>query len=363
MQRLTFLLLVASSWLSSTYSSAQESIAPSSVGVKGSAERQTASEQPSDLDLLATVRSSYINAGMFLYPLKCDGDGNVYLRNLTSGVPAIHKLDAKGKEAAVFQPTSEQPKLTPMKAGDFSVSSGGYVYQIVAPREVRWYHVFSYSPDGALRSYAKLSTGFPWIPSQVAAFPSGNMLVTGQEYEADRLAAKWPFNGIFSPDGTLLKEIKLQDDDAIHDMAARGDERVVSPDAPTFNDAVGLGQLDAANDGNVYLMRRLSPAILYAISPEGKVLRRFTVDAGSTNYLPFGMHISGNRIAVHFVEPQNGDQVIKIVDLEGRLLATYHLGNTSPLGHALTCYSANPERFTFLGEADRMLTLTTAGPR
>ena len=115
----------------------------------------------------------------------------------------------------------------------------------------------------------------------MAVFPSGNLLISGLEYDHDRKnSVMWPFTGIFGSDGALLKEVKLEDDDAIHDMALSGDQRVSSFTNPSANHAVEFSKMEAGADGNIFLMRWLTPAIFYAISPGGAVVRRFTVDPG-----------------------------------------------------------------------------------
>jgi hypothetical protein len=249
----------------------------------------------------------------------------------------------------------------------FWVGKEGYVYQLVSSWGDRRFHVFVYRPDGSLKSDIVLEAGFAWVPDLVAAFPSGNLLVTGREYDSDRKnPVKWPFTGVFAPDGSLVKEVKLEDDEMIHDMAAVGDSRVARPESPGGNLAVQLGEMDAASDGNIYLMRYLSPAIVYSISPEGKVLRRFTVDAGEPSYVPSGMHIAGNKIAMEFFQPQEGNPVIKIVDLEGAEFATYRVGPDARIGAAFACYTSNPDRFVFLGGGDDEnppIAVNTVGPR
>ncbi len=129
-----------------------------------------------------------------------------------------------------------------------------------------------------------------------------------------------------------------------------GDSRVVSPEAPTVNNAIGLGEMDVAEDGNVYLMRRLSPAILYAISPTGDVIRRFTVDPGEPNYMPGSLHVSGKEIAIQFYRPQGSDQLIKVVDLTGQELKSIHIDKSDSMGFGFACYSEHPRTFTYLGE-------------
>jgi hypothetical protein len=363
MHRSVFLLLlwIAGS-LSPTNSFAQSSVVLPSAASSGATSAKThdvAGQLPA-LTLRETVKTAYVNAGMLYLPAKCDRDGNVYLRDMShDGVHAIHKLNAGGKQVALFQPDLPTAGSKPVAEGYFSVGKDDYVYELVGSWEDKRNHVLIYKPDGSLKTDIKLQTGFPWIPAQVAAFPSGNLLVTGLEYDHDRKnPVKLPFTGVFGPDGSLLKEVKLEDDAVIHDMAAVGDSRVTGLEGRD-NYAVGLGDMDAANDGNIYLMRRLSPAIVYAISPEGEVVRRFTVEAGQRDSMPESMHIAGNRIAVEFYE------LIKIVDLEGRELASY-VPHELPLEFPLACYSAKPERFTFLGDGDvdnPRVTLNVGEPR
>jgi hypothetical protein len=183
------------------------------------------------------------------------------------------------------------------------------------------------------------------------------MLIMGSEYDKDRTAAMWPFTGIFASNGSLLKEVKLEDDETIHDMAAAGDERVSVPGIPQSNRALANTQIEMAADGNGYLMRWTNPAIIYAISPGGEVVRRIKVDPGDAAYGPGTMHVFRNRIAVMFIEPNTFEKIMKIVDLEGHELATYNevRANGKPqalLTGAFYCYTENPTRFTFLGAND-----------
>ena len=212
-----------------------------------------------------------------------------------------------------------------------------------------------------------MQPGFPFSPSKIAVFQNGDLLVTGLEYDKYRNnKTMWPFTGIFSSDGTLRRELTLKDDQEIHDMAASGDPKVTSPEAPSINYAVGRGEAETGPDGNVYLMRRLAHAIFYAISTGGSV-RRFEVDPGRDDFMPESMHISGNRIAVMFWQPQTYEQIIKVVDLNGRTVATHYepaaKDGEQPLGLGFACYTQNPERFTFLETTDdNRVALITATP-
>jgi hypothetical protein len=317
------------------------------------------------LVLASTLKAPAELAGTFFDPLKCDQDGNLYLRLYTDTITAIHKLNPKGERVAIFEPGSATSDLKVDFGLYFSVAPDGYLYQLTFVQEMTRY-VFIYKSDGSYKSMIKLQPGFPWNPTQVAPFAGGNILVSGLEYDKDPNSPMWPFTGIFSSDGTLLKEIKLEDDEEIHDLAASGDPHVVPPGHPSSNQAVSLGAMELAADGNIYLMRRLSPAIFYAVSPGGEVVRRFIVDPGQPDYLPDSMHIAGSTIATQFTRSLGGQKLFKIVDLEGHEIATYDdpKGNEkTSLGSAFICYSTNPERFTYLGMTDdAILTLKIAEP-
>lgn len=302
---------------------------------------------------IETIRAPSEVAEALAGPPNCDAEGNLYLKTTPDGINAIHKLDANGRRIALFQPRSAGLQID--FSAYFSIAPDGDVYELVYPHEISRY-VLVYDARGTLKSTIKLQPGFAFMPYRLAVFPSGDLFVTGMEYDKDRNnRVMWPFNGVFSNDGLLRKELVLEDDEMIHSMGASGDPRVTSAGNPSSNHAVTWGAAETGPDGNVYLMRRLSPAIFYAVSVGGKVVRRFTVDPGKEDFMPFTMHLAGDRIAVLFHEPQTGEEIIKVVDLKGREIATYDepvVNGEQPLGLAFVCYGHNPERFTFLETAD-----------
>jgi hypothetical protein len=107
---------------------------------------------------------------------------------------------------------------------------------------------------------------------------------------------KWPFTGIFSDDGTLLRQITLKDDEQIRKMAAAGDPAVVLKGHNNGNIEIRLGEAVAAGDGNVYVMRKLSAFTVYVISPGGDVIRQFRIDPGSLDFQPLSLQVAGNRM-------------------------------------------------------------------
>ena len=74
--------------------------------------------------------------------------------------------------------------------------------------------------------------------------------------------------------------------------------------------------------------------------------------------MPIAMRIADNRIALLFTQRQTFEKIMKVVDLEGKELATYDelrehgKPKLGTLGSAFACYTLHPERFTFLLTAD-----------
>jgi hypothetical protein len=306
-------------------------------------------------------------------PLRCDSDGNLYLMNQVDAVSAIHKFNSKGQQVALFQ-SAAATDVKIATAAHFSVSKDGDVYQLAFkemgggyPRGVldQHAHVLIFGKDGRYKSSIKLGTEFGWLPLQVAPFASGDFLIVGVRDDAQNKRHRQPFTGIFSSNGSLIKLVKLEDDGKLNSMAISGDQHVVSPDHPFNNFAVERGALQLAGDGNVYVMRRVSPAIVYAITAGGAVLRRFTVDPGEPNYVPISMHIDRYRIAILFQEPQTRDKTIRIVDLEGNDVNTYRIPyqqGSVALGTSMICYTEVPERFTFVSMKGDKLAFKFAEP-
>lgn len=309
------------------------------------------------LRIVDTVVSKSEMAEGFVQPFQCDVSGNIYLMGGVAATSGIRKVNLKGERVATFTASSASD-LQVQLAAFFSVTPDGEVYQLAYLQRSLVRVVLVYDRDGTYKKHIKLRTGFDWTPSQVVAFASGDLLVAGLADDPDpHVRVKEPFTAILSADGSMVKQIALTDDKEIHDMAVAGDSHVVPPDSPTTSMAVMGGQMEAAEDGNVYLMRRLSPAIFYAISPGGEVVKRFTVDGPDTGFSPVGMHIAGRRIGVLFWDQQARQKLIKILDLDGHLIATYDdpvVNGREPLSPAFGCYMLDQhERFLFLHTGDK----------
>ena len=355
MWKLGFALLLVS-LATSLECRAQAASAPKAVAKKVDKQSSTGHLVPVETVVTATEMG-----GLFDEPSACDSDGNLYLQSEHLGTSGVRKINAKGERTVLFRPDAN-PVFRLDGVGYFAVTPGGELYQFVFPHEITRY-VMVFKPDGTYKSIIKMQPGLGWVPSTLAVFPSGDLLASGLMYDRDKNNhVMRPFTGIFSSDGALLKEVTLKDDDALPNMAASGDARVSSTTDPSANKAVELGQTQAAEDGNVYLMRWITPTIFYAISPGGEVIRRFMVDPGDEGFKPVSMHVAGTRIAVLFFDEHSKEMRMKIVDLEGHEIVTYDEASVDGkprndhLGLAFVCYTANPQRFTFLtsGDGDRV---------
>src|ERR1039458_2777477 len=324
------------------------------------------SEKPTDLEVTKTIKASEI-ATDFELPITCDRSGNVYLKSESDGVSEVRKITTTGIRATTFSGAS-CPDIKVQVAAGLFVSSDERLYQVVYPAEGRYRYVLMFNRDGTCRSEVKLDTPFSFVPYQIVVFPSGTMLAAGLRWSADReVKAMWPFTALFSSNGSIVKELVLPDDVAIHKLGAEGDPRVTRPTNPSSNSAVARGAMRLGSDGNAYLMRRLSPAIVYSISESGSVVRRFTVDPGDPGFMPSSMQTAGDRLVVLFRNAQSNRTLLKVVDLAGHDAAEYvdpMDGGRPHLGLAFACYSNSPDRFTFLSTFDDdRLGLVTAEPR
>ena len=324
------------------------------------ANKKTAPETSApSLKIVKKIEANEFATNVSGFP-SCDDDGNIYILSNYGASSAIGKYSEKGERVALFRADS----VTDLKLDfgwNFSVSRDGIVRQIIYVQDSgkRW--VATFAKDGTYKSKARLDSPFEINASEVVAFLSGDLLATGVRNSNNPDLKGSAFTGIFSSNGVFLKELTLSDDKSIHDMWASGDKQVVSsPGAPT-NTAVERGSLEIGEDGNAYIMRRLSPAIFYVVSPGGALQRRFTVDPGENkrNYVPIRMHASHRRIAILFYEAATRNLLMKIVDLEGNPVATYDDPSVSVGGKPLTlgvsfvCFQGAPERYTFLGVTDQ----------
>lgn len=317
------------------------------------------------LSVTDTIKLIGVDTGMLAGEPTCDTEANVYLRNDIDLQSSIHKLSLKGEKKAEFLPVSstDLPNLPPelAHAGKFWVTEDGDLYlEIMASWDEHDFLLFD--KDGTYKSKVELENGSMWHVNQFALFPSGEFLVTGDKWQKPEQNYA-PFTAIFSSRGTFLKELSLEDDNKIYRYTVSKDSDFVNQYGN--NRAINRGEMRAGADGNLYLMRWLSPPVIYAISPGGEVVRRFTVRPDDSRMMPSNMRIAGDSIAIEFRSSDTKKQLIKVVDLDGKEKATYDWPELDgkPLWQSV-CYMQDPERFVFLDAAkDDTRVLRIAEPR
>jgi hypothetical protein len=321
--------------------------------------------QHSSLSVVETIKITGIDAELLSAKPQCDAEGNFYLQNDVTFQSPIHKVNLKGEKTADFLPSSstDLPNLPPAlaHAETFWVTEDGQLYLHIMASMTE-HDLLVFGKDGTYKSKVALDNGTLWQLKKFAVFSSGDFLITGEKWQKPEQNYA-PFTAIFSSRGTFLKEISLKDDAKIYKTTVDGDSALVPHSGN--NRAIFQGAMATAADGNIYLMRWLSPVVVYAISPGGEVLRRFTVSPGDGGSMPSSMRIAGDRIAIEFKNKETQKQMFKVVDLHGKEQAIYDWPEVDgkPVWLSL-CYMQNPERFVFLDEEkDRMPVLRIADPR
>jgi len=303
------------------------------------------------LVVVKTVESQE-TASSFEHPIECDEDSNVYLKTDADGISAIRKLSPAGERIATFN-AGTCPDIKVQLSASFSVGSDNRVYQLVFPQDDPHRYVLVFDRDGSCHSKIKLDASLRFIPYQIATYPSGTMLIAGVRSipgkDPDTMV---PYTALFSSSGDLLKAVDLQSDDEHPKADAGGNPSDAVPSNRGGKGAISRGMMQAAQDGNVYVVRHELPAVIYAVSESGAVVRHFTVDSGKADLMPSDMHIASNRIALLFQNDRTHESVLRVVNLNGEPVAEYAETLTpgkSSFGWAFVCYTYPPrDTFTFL---------------
>jgi hypothetical protein len=310
------------------------------------------------LNVTGTVESQF--SGPIFGHVKCDEDGNVYLRGFTSErslghtlhQTPIQKVKADGTVAEYFSINGLEGQFW---AKDFFVTADGKVSQIVYTSKEEFY-VFEFSADGSVKGKTTIQTDY-FSPNQLAVFKSGEFLLSGTLGKGEHT----PFTGVFSSSGKLIRKVTTQKDDESAASAEAGDPNVV-PSNGQGNLAVLYGEAVAAVDGNVYLMRSGSRAWVHAVSPSGEVLRSFYVDSGDSGLVAASMKAAPGRLVIAFRRGNVAGILLKVVDLEGNPIGEYASTENKFPAAFMACYL--PPAFIFTQpNAQGLLRLHKAEPR
>lgn len=378
----------------------QGNAAPPDAPAKTPATAPSLVEPPIPLRATSTKNLSSELGGAFMPPVKCDADGNLYIRKFALNRPRgpVIKIDADGKPTAVFDPAAFSA-LALDRVDAFSPAGDGGIYQIAQSRHTgpggqtapdagnkpRIY-VLHYSSDGSPSSPARLDADFEIYT--FAAFTDGNFLVSGMQRDPlDKNDHGRGVTKVFSADGAELAQLTFREPKkggktaGVESGSKPGSgsnppaQKDATPEPPGPVDkpagAVDLKDAEVSRDGNLYVMRSSSQALVDVIAPGGKITKTLKIASPMAGAVPVSFHVSENRLALLFSntlsindsqnnsnnnasnkeknEPQ-GALTIVVADAQtGRKIAVY--SSSADLG-SFACYSANEGAFTFLKHAE-----------
>jgi hypothetical protein len=281
--------------------------------------------------------------GGIAYPTACDEQGRSYVKRIKGGpgmVGPLFRLSRKGVVEAEFDTSGAV-------VNRYAVRPDGGVIMLRVDRQSELGDNFA--PDGTRGSSVAFERpAIPFFPSQLAVFPSGEILMSGLQFHPGYKAA----TAIYDPTGHVVKELVLDGDAEIERAIEAGDVKDTSVQQP-HKEAVDQSVAVTGDDGLVYLMRATSPATVYAISAEGEVVRKIVVKAPTGSGSPdFGIRVVKNRLTVQF--RRNCDSTddsdscqrsaYAVVDATtGQRLAAYEADKE--VAGPIACYAPDPDRF------------------
>jgi hypothetical protein len=277
--------------------------------------------------------------GGIAFPTFCDELGRSYVKRIKGGpgmVGPLFRLSSRGTVEAEFDTSGAL-------INRYAVRPDGGVVMMRLDGAIKI--VDEFAPDGTRESSLALERPpIAFFPSQLAVFQSGEILMSGLQYQPGYKAA----TAIYDPTGRLVKQLVL-DGDAEIERAIDKDTRAQRQKTEAVDRSVAI----RGDDGLVYLMRATSPATVYAISAAGDVVRKIVVGAPNGAELPdFGIRVVKNRLAVQF--RRSCDRTVDfdscrsstyaVVDATtGQRLAAYEAENEA-VG-PIACYAPDPDRF------------------
>ena len=283
-----------------------------------------------------------------VFPVKCDDRGNVYFRSAARGPGKfdVVKIAPDGSQKATYTYSGvadiKDDTLLAASAGDH-----GEMYELLRAPGQRVL-LLRFSENGQLESRTEIDAPEPFAPAQLDVLPNGTLFVSGTLIgDKTGQGAGEPVNALYDASGRWLKEIRLKNDSGLLKQSLKTADRIGSQ-----NRAVHFGRTTVGDDGNLYLMRAASPAVVYVISPGGEVERTLTVQPPGDGAVPFALLVHGGRVVVEFdfpTSPDVSDTRIRLVDSHsGQPITDYKV--TTDLGEAVACYDGS--QFTFVGMKD-----------
>ncbi len=284
-------------------------------------------------------------------PIKCDGEGNLYLRSRAAG-PAtfdLTKFSPAGTRIAEYK-NSDIPGLGDAFVHDFSIGSDGKVYELVQASGDKVF-VLRFSSNGQFESKTELTFEKSFMPSQLVALTGGGYFISGtQNGDEPHVGDGGALNAIFDDSGNLVRQISLKADSKPKQGDSKAKKSHHRPEIE--NAAVRFGRALLGYDGNIYLMRASLPPIVYVVSPSGTLVHTVKLQSPFEKATPVVLMMDGGRLAIEFSDPAAEDTnstILRVANAQtGEKIADYRIA--PELTEAVACYSGN--KFTFLGNSN-----------
>ena len=211
---------------------------------------------------------------------------------------------------------------------------------------------------------ANAKLDYPVEPQAIAAFESGELLVSGvvsSFRQGSGSERKEYFAGIFTRDGLLLQKVDLGRNTQISREASITQDGSAEPDA---TDATNMARAGRADSQSVYLMQwhPQGPAFLL-ISSEGKVVHTIQISSPERAKLRDVRFAEGKLVAAFMKTiklPGNprgvlatDSEIFQVLNTEnGEKLAEYE--RRRPFLGNLACYASDTFMFLRVGENRRL---------
>jgi hypothetical protein len=298
--------------------------------------------------------------GGIAFPTACDEQGRLYVKLIKIGpgmMGPLFRLSSKGVVEAEFDTSGAV-------VNRYAVRPDGGVIMMRVDGAVKF--VDNFASDGTRESSVALErTPTPFFPSQLAVFHSGEILMSGLQFQPGYKAA----TAIYDPTGHVVKQLVFDGDVEIERAMEAGGAKDTSAQQPHIQ-AVDQSVAIIGDDGLVYLMRATSPATVYAISAAGEVVRKIVVKAPTATGVPhFGIRVVKNRLVIQFgrscdstanLDSCRGSTYAVVDATTGQRLAAYDADKEA--AGTMACYAPDPDRF-FIFSDQHGLDIVEAVPK
>lgn len=296
--------------------------------------------KPTDLKVTRVTAVRGESATALSGPVKCSPDGHVFLRQAEehSFGTAVLRISADGSNRTRFG-LQNVPSFADGLLVDFFVQHGKVYLLAEKSRPAGRLYVISVDSKGSASTPIEVQSDVK--ARQIGVFQSGEFLILGRQNDSEGHSR--PFIGIFGPDGSLRKKIKLEKDPSALSGENPDNTSGSAQRGLPANTIIALTKVEAAPQGNLFIMRYSPNGPVYSVNAAGEVLSRFSLNAVSDSVTPLSIKAYDERIVVEMIrkDDPNQSRVSEVILYEldrtsGQPVAQYRHSDPR-IGTALAC--------------------------